>query len=169
MKKLFFLFIVVLAGTSISSFGQTKKYEILVDGFDGDKPLTEDQAVIVFYPENIEDGYTMDAYKGDTRESFLLRLKTDSIKAANGYFTALIKELNKKDSLDLIEKNSQKDEQKKDSVSISGSNQSDDRLLSNIKVSEIFKSKTTKKTIIVLIVLIVYLFVHSYLNKITKK
>jgi len=78
MKKLFFLFVIMLACMNVSSFGQTRRDEITVDGFDGDKPLKENSVVIVNYPEKGMQGIWEDAYKGETRKSFLKRINSES-------------------------------------------------------------------------------------------
>lgn len=85
MKKLFFLFVIMLAGVNVSSFGQTRKDEITVDGFDGDKPLKRDEVVIVNYPERGMQGIWEDAYKGETRKSFLKRINEHSEEFKESY------------------------------------------------------------------------------------
>lgn len=79
MKKLFFLFVfvIMLAGMSVSAFSQTERDAITVDGFDGDKSLGENQTVIVNYGKKME-GIFEDAYKGETRKTFLERINKRS-------------------------------------------------------------------------------------------
>ena len=81
MKKLFFLFVVMLTCMNVSSFGQTRRDEITVDGFIGSEPLKSNQTVYVDYPEKWMKGIPEDAYKGETRKSFLDRIKKQSEEA----------------------------------------------------------------------------------------
>lgn len=78
MKNLFFLFVFMLVCMNVSSFGQTRRDEIIVDGFEGNKPLKENSVVIVDYPEKWMKGIWEEAYKGETRKSFLKRIKKQS-------------------------------------------------------------------------------------------
>lgn len=76
MKKMFFLvLILVLAGTFLCSGQKTSNKETFtVQGFDGDKPLLEEQLVVVSCSENKKDQWFEPAYAGETKKVFIKRM-----------------------------------------------------------------------------------------------
>ncbi len=105
MKKiLLFLFLVVLVGTNFSFAGKkSSEKEIIVSGFDGSKPLKKNEVIPVSFPEYSEDIWLIDAYKGETRVSFIKRIDTknkEDVKYIPTYFVSS----SSKNSIDLENK-----------------------------------------------------------------
>lgn len=82
MKK--FLFFVVLFFAvimSVSAQLKVRRDTVLVDGFNGNKPLKENTDVPVrFSADPHADVYLLEAYKGETRKTFIARLKDEQKK-----------------------------------------------------------------------------------------
>lgn len=65
----------VLAGTFLCSGQKTSNKEIFtVQGFDDDKPLLEEQLVVVSCSENKKDQWFEPAYAGETKKVFIKRM-----------------------------------------------------------------------------------------------
>lgn len=77
MKKMFFLILILLAGNlSLVAKNYYSEKEIRVSGFEGKKSLKELTLIAVSYPESPDDWYLEEAYKGETKDSFLKRINT---------------------------------------------------------------------------------------------
>lgn len=76
MKKIIFIFVIILIFNSKTYCQKDSiKEKEIVSGFDGDKPLLQDENIgILFEGDNIYDVYFFPAYKGETKKMFLQRL-----------------------------------------------------------------------------------------------
>ena len=80
MKKSLFLFLVFLF-IMLGSSAQIKKDTIIVDGFNGNKPLKQNTYFPVrFSTDPHADIYLLEAYKGETKQKFIARLKDEQRK-----------------------------------------------------------------------------------------
>lgn len=77
MKKFLFFVILLFVGLGASAQIKVKRDTIIVDGFSGNKPLKENTDVPVrFSTDPHSDVFLLEAYKGETKQKFIARIKS---------------------------------------------------------------------------------------------